>query len=237
MTQLFTPPLPGRSAQAAPDQGFQPWTAPLPYGTGYAAPALPPVPAPRPAARRRWWIWLLVALSAVLAVTCTLLAVLGSSTVRGDGSSSSPDTPTDQTGSPAAVPSTDDQKAQPGDPETTQDQTVPQTNSAIDPATFVSVLPVDFASCRPQPVDATGNTASAVCDEAASQPGPVEAHFYLYPDVATLDSAALQDFGGTQLFPVARDCAIAQGHGLWSDQWGHGQIACFVNSDGVAVLA
>src|SRR4051794_23605181 len=182
MTQLPSPPLPGYTPA---DLGSPSWMAPIPSG-------------PVQAARRRRWVWPVLALSAVLTVTATVIAVVGPTTVRGDGS------PTSQVSSTAGKSSSGDSTSSEASDTTSEDggldptpqddnPTAPPPGAAgIDPAAFVSVLPADFPSCRPQPVDSTGNIAAAVCDEASSQPGPVEAHFYLYPDTGTLTVSFLR---------------------------------------------
>ena len=111
----------------------------------------------------------------------------------------------------------------------------------VDPADFVALLPADFTDCTETEPAGDGDLASAVCGASATQPGPAEARFYLYPDVATLDSVFQSDVSdeGLAEFGSTDDCTTGTGYGEWtySDGTPGGQVACHITDDGHVLLA
>ncbi|PZA19147.1 hypothetical protein DMO24_22285 [Modestobacter versicolor] len=118
----------------------------------------------------------------------------------------------------------------------------PPTGEA-DAAGFLAQLPADFVDCAPKELAGDGDLAAASCGPAQTQPGPSEAMFYLYPDVATLDQVFLNDVTteGLTEFPSTGeiDCSTATGYGPWTytDGTPGGQVACQILAEGYVVIA
>ena len=93
---------------------------------------------------------------------------------------------------------------------------------------FVATLPTDLTGCQPIDLHGDGDVAAARCGPALTQPGPQEAQFHLYEDVATLDEVFVRDVEsrGIAAFPGDPDCATGQGSGEWSSSSSTGRFAC-----------
>jgi hypothetical protein len=93
---------------------------------------------------------------------------------------------------------------------------------------FVATLPADLTGCQPIELHGDGDVAAARCGPALTQPGPQEAQFHLYEDVATLDEVFTRDVEsrGIAAFPGDPDCANGQGSGEWSSSGSTGLFAC-----------
>jgi hypothetical protein len=105
----------------------------------------------------------------------------------------------------------------------------PSSSAPATPARdLVATLPVDLTGCRPIELHGDGDVAAAHCGPALTQPGPQEARFHLYEDVATLDEVFNRDVEsrGIAAFPGAPDCATGQGSGEWSSNSSTGRFAC-----------
>jgi len=112
---------------------------------------------------------------------------------------------------------------------------------SADPARFAASLPADFTDCAAAELAGDGDVASAACGASQTQPGPSEARFYLYPDVATLDAVFEADVSDEDLteFGPTDDCTTGTGHGEWnySDGTPGGRVACQITDDGHVFLA
>ena len=110
-----------------------------------------------------------------------------------------------------------------------------------DPADFVATQPTDFVDCAEDELAGDGDVAAASCGAARTQPGPQEAKFYLYPDVATLDTVFQTDVSdeGLTEFADTGDCTTGVGYGPWTytDGTPGGQVACQITADGHVLLA
>jgi hypothetical protein len=105
----------------------------------------------------------------------------------------------------------------------------PSSSAPAAPARdFVATLPVDLTGCQPIELHGDGDVAAARCGPALTQPGPQEAQFHLYEDVATLDEVFARDVEsrGIAEFPGDPDCASGQGSGEWTSNSSTGRFAC-----------
>jgi hypothetical protein len=130
-----------------------------------------------------------------------------------------------------------------GDPSGTAATRTPSGSSpsgAIDPAELVAHLPADLTGCAAGRLAGDGDVAAASCGAAATQPGPAEADFYLYPDVATLDAVFASDVRdeGLPEFTGSADCTTGTGFGQWSYPNGSpgGEVACQITDEGSVVV-
>jgi hypothetical protein len=114
------------------------------------------------------------------------------------------------------------------------------TGGTADPAAFLAQLPLDFTDCAVDQPAGDGDLAAAACGSAQSQPGPSQAEFYLYPDVATLDTvfqSQVTSEGLTEWTGDA-DCSTSTGFGEWTTNGvTGGQVACAITAEGYVVIA
>ena len=117
----------------------------------------------------------------------------------------------------------------------------PVSSASLAPDELVAALPDDLAGCAATAPIGDGDVAAATCGPADTQPGPAEADFHLYPDVATLEDVFLDDAGdlGTEELPADVDCTTDMGYGEWTYDTGEtgGRLACGLTDDGHAVVA
>jgi hypothetical protein len=114
------------------------------------------------------------------------------------------------------------------------------TGGTADPAGFLAQLPLDFTDCADGQLAGDGDVAAAACGSAQSQPGPSEAAFYLYPDVATLDTIFQSDVTteGLTEWTGDADCSTSIGFGEWTTNGvTGGQVACAITPEGYVVIA
>ncbi|NEK57289.1 collagen-like protein [Geodermatophilus sabuli] len=117
----------------------------------------------------------------------------------------------------------------------------PPTASAPAPAgDLLSILPTDFTDCTESPLGGDGDVAHATCGASTTQPGPVTAEFYQYPDQALLDSTFTNEVSGLGLgdIPAGEDCSTTPGIGPWNAGANTGLVACTIDTaNGAVVIA
>jgi serine/threonine-protein kinase len=106
---------------------------------------------------------------------------------------------------------------------------------------LLAIVPADFdaSRCRPAPSAGDGDVAAVDCGRAAGATGPRTARFFLYPDGKTAGAAFSADVArlGLAALHDGATCPATQGHRTWTrDGVVAGQVACYVDEDGTAVL-
>jgi len=234
------PPSPSYGEQPTQVGGFSLPGQP-PYAGGPGSPggpggwAPPGAPGAGDNKKRNLLITAVAALVLVIVVAVVLVVTLGGNDDE-DGSTAS-GTSSSTSSSPTTSSSSSSAGSSPSG------GLSPAPTGGAGTAGFIASLPADFTDCTEQELAGDGDVAAAMCGAAATQPGPQEAQFFLYPDTTTLDSVFQSDVSSQGLteFPAdeSTDCTTTTGYGAWqySDGTPGGAVACAITTDGHVIVS
>jgi hypothetical protein len=230
------PPAPGYGEQPTQVGGFGVPGQP-PHGAGPVGPGGPGWGGPGTQGRGgtdKKKNLIITALAALVLVVVAVVLVIalggndnGTSTASGGSSASTSDSSVSSSSPSSGSSSSGGSSSSP-------------TGGTADSAAFLAQLPVDFTDCAADQPAGDGDVAAAACGAAQSQPGPSEAAFYLYPDVATLDGVFQSDVTSEGLteWTGDADCSTSTGFGEWTTNGvTGGQVACAITAEGYVVIA